>query len=108
MVAGKTNPNYQLLLGLSSNYESIQGIEQGMGYTPLVLNPSGSYVSINTASPPSYPLNVNGVICSSLGYHMPISGSVGAILNYNDENTAFSSTVTWSTYTSTLVSCTFS
>ena len=108
IVAGKTNLNYQLLLGLNSNYGSIQGIEQGTGYTPLVLNPSGGYVSVNTALPPSYPLDVDGAIRSSLGYHMPTSGGVGAILNYNDENTAFSSTVAWSTYTSALVSCTFS
>ena len=39
---------------------------------------------------------------------MPTSGGVGAILNYNDENTAFSSTVTWITYTLASVSCTFS
>ena len=90
------------------NFGSIQSIEQGYGYTPLVLNPSGGYVSVNTALPPSYPLDVDGAICSSLGYHMPTSGGIGAILNYNDENTAFSSTVVWSTYTSASVSCTFS
>ena len=76
IIAGKTDPNYQLLLGLSSNFGSIQSIEQGYGYTPLVLNLSGGYVSINTALSPSYPLDVDGAIHSSLGYHMPTSGAL--------------------------------
>ena len=51
VVAGKTNPNYQLLLGLTGNYGSIQSIERGTGYTPLVINPSGRYISVNTSLP---------------------------------------------------------
>ena len=39
---------------------------------------------------------------------MPTSGSTTALLNYNDKNIPFSSTVTWDTYTSAAISCLFS
>ena len=97
VIAGKTNPNNQLLIGLNSRLSSIQGVNQGVEYFPLLLNPSGSYVSINTSSIPYYPLDVNGIIHSSLGYYMPTSGGTQVLLNYNDENTIFTSMVTWST-----------
>ena len=83
-------------------------MNQGIEYFSILLNPSGGYVSVNTSSIPYYPLDVNGIICSSLGYYMPISGGMQALLNYNDENTIFTSMVAWSTYTSASITCYFS
>ena len=56
VVAGRTYPNFQFLLGLSFNYGSIQAINQRTGYYPLLLNPFGGYVSINTLVVPFFHL----------------------------------------------------
>ena len=72
VIAGKTNPNNQLLIRLNSRLSSIQGVNQETEYFLLLLNPSGGYVSINTSSIPYYPLDVSGIIRSSLGYYSNI------------------------------------
>lgn len=57
-----SNTNEQLLLGFhSSDYGTIQAVEQGVSYRPLILQPSGANVGIGTTSPSSsYKLDVNG------------------------------------------------
>ena len=44
--------NEQLILGFhSSDYGTIQAVEQGVAYRPLILNPNGGDVGIGTTSP---------------------------------------------------------
>jgi len=55
-----SNTNSQLILGYHSDgYGRIQAVQQGSGYTPLVLQKDGGNVGIGTTSP-SKKLDVNG------------------------------------------------
>ena len=51
VIQGQTNPNRQLELGYhtTNNVGTIQAIEQGAGFRPLLLNPQGGNVGIGTS-----------------------------------------------------------
>lgn len=63
VIRGHSNTNQQLAVGYhtTGNYGVIQALFQGIAFEPLVLNPAGGFVGINTTAPTS-PLQVVGLV----------------------------------------------
>jgi len=91
-----TNTNEQLILGFnSSDYGSIQAIEQNVAYRPLILNRDGGNVSIGTSSSLNK-LHVLGSSYSSVStgngnFRLEGSGGNGLVFGTIDANSSYAS-----------------
>ena len=94
IIADSTSTKYRLGLGVTSTNSQIQSAESGVGTLPLLINPNGGNIGVNTTSP-AYQLDVNGTI-NTAGILLSSSNAnsyaqIGTTIN-GKGGTSFSST----------------